>query len=161
MITIFLCALLNQMIFQHVTAERASTWDYCNCRWDAWSAWSQCSKSCGGGTQERNRKVWSKDIPECDSFENCATPGSGWDRTACNTHCEHGGTFQQFGTFGFCSCPKGLKGSCCEQSMYPIPPFIHIYLLRALSEILDNDFIFITTIIDFMLMTYFLGHFEL
>ena len=28
-----------------------------NCKWGNWTKWTSCSKSCGGGSQRRTRKV--------------------------------------------------------------------------------------------------------
>ena len=28
-----------------------------NCKWGNWTKWTSCSKSCGGGSQQRTRKV--------------------------------------------------------------------------------------------------------
>jgi len=65
---------------------------------------------------------WKTDIPPCGDFYGCATPGSGWMRETCNPNCFNGGTFSSYpydGWYGgYCSCPIGTRGSCCEQSMF-------------------------------------------
>ena len=110
---VFVCLLVYSLVTK---ADKAPTWDECECRWDTWEAWSSCTATCGGGTQKRSRAVWSLDTPDCEGFEACATPGSGWQTQACNTQCFNGGSFISFGDYGFCSCPAGKKGICCQES---------------------------------------------
>ena len=111
---VFLCLL----VYIHVVeAEKAPTWDECECEWGTWKPWSSCTATCGGGYQRRSRSVWHLDIPNCQGFEACATPGSGWQTRACNTHCYNGGSFISYGSYnGYCRCPAGKKGSCCQES---------------------------------------------
>ena len=102
-----------------IEAGKAPTWDECECRWDTWEAWSSCTATCGGGTQKRSRKVWNLNTPECEGFEACATNDLGWQTQACNTQCYNGGSYVSIGPyFGFCRCPDGKKGRCCQESTF-------------------------------------------
>ncbi|KAH3713150.1 sushi, von Willebrand factor type A, EGF and pentraxin domain-containing protein 1-like [Dreissena polymorpha] len=110
------CALLLGLAISSVDTGYAPTWDNCNCYWGAWKPWSTCTKSCGGGYQQRSRSVWKDDVPECDGFEKCASNDMGWDYQACNTHCFNTGTFMKTSDlYGNCVCPTGIQGTCCEQ----------------------------------------------
>ena len=52
-----------------------------NCVWEAWSAWSDCSKSCGGGTQTKKRKISAP--ATCDG----SCKGYSSITQACNRQC--------------------------------------------------------------------------
>ena len=39
-----------------------------NCEWNIWTEWSNCSSSCGGGTQVKTRQIL---IPEAYGGTNC------------------------------------------------------------------------------------------
>ena len=52
-----------------------------DCAWDAWIQWESCSKSCGGGNQERTRSI---DIPPANGGYNCT--GINTESRDCNTH---------------------------------------------------------------------------
>ena len=104
-----------------VKAPISSKWSECSCRWEPWAAWSSCTATCGGGTQDRDRMVWKYITPNCEGFEACASNDMGWERQACNTQCFNGGTFHTYSRtysshYGYCSCPVGKIGSCCEES---------------------------------------------
>lgn len=101
----------------------ALTWDHCHCRWADWMAWSDCSRTCGGGERYRTREVWMRtDICTLD-FNNCATDDMGYEYEKCNTICYNGGTYT---TSGYCSCVTGWYGSCCSNG---------IFLFRLLKKI--------------------------
>ncbi|XP_056020424.1 sushi, von Willebrand factor type A, EGF and pentraxin domain-containing protein 1-like isoform X2 [Ostrea edulis] len=92
----------------------ALTWDHCHCRWADWMAWSDCSRTCGGGERYRTREVWMRtDICTLD-FNNCATDDMGYEYEKCNTICYNGGTYT---TSGYCSCVTGWYGSCCSNEI--------------------------------------------
>ncbi|XP_062584885.1 protein jagged-1-like isoform X2 [Saccostrea cucullata] len=92
----------------------ASTWDYCHCRWDDWAAWSDCSRTCGGGRRYRTRKVWIRTDICTREFTNCASNDMGSEFGDCNEICYNGGTFRSYGS---CSCVTGWHGSCCLQEI--------------------------------------------
>ena len=78
--------------------------------WGEWKPWSDCTHKCYG-TQYRTRGVWHHNVPECNSFEACATPDMGWDRQVCNKVCYNGGVYSP----GYpCRCRPGSKGRCCD-----------------------------------------------
>ena len=60
-----------------------------DCTWNAWSAWDNCTVTCGGGTQERNRTK----NPALHGGANCT--GSDAENQTCNAN----------------PCPYGEKGS--------------------------------------------------
>jgi len=79
-----------------------------NGKYGAWSAYSQCSKSCGGGNQKKTRK--------CDSpapaHGGAACEGPVEDERACNTNeCPVNGKWGSYGSYGSCSktCGGGSK----------------------------------------------------
>jgi len=86
--------------YLHVGAK----YQYCDPQcgiWNAWGEYSECSQSCGGGSQTRTR--------ECSCREHFfALPAR--DSKACNTFCLNGGTF----TGDRCYCGHLHHGSCCE-----------------------------------------------
>ena len=113
---VFVCLLVYSLATK---ADKAPTWDECECRWEMWEAWSSCTATCGGGTQERSRGIWNIDTPECEGFEVCATADLGWQTQACNTQCFNEGSFTSDGSYyGYCSCPAGIRGSCCQESKF-------------------------------------------
>ncbi|KAK3602545.1 hypothetical protein CHS0354_003797 [Potamilus streckersoni] len=89
------------MVFKHAYARKGLSGtllllsilrDYCGCHWEAWEAWSSCTESCSGAANE-----------------------DGWDFERCNTNCFNGGSFVELGTLdGYCRCPTGYVGNCCE-----------------------------------------------
>ncbi|XP_066931095.1 properdin-like isoform X1 [Clytia hemisphaerica] len=90
--------------------ERACNTQACpvNGKYGAWSAYSQCSKSCGGGKQKKTRK--------CDSpapaHGGAACEGPAEDERACNTNgCPVNGKWGSYGSYGSCSktCGGGSK----------------------------------------------------
>ncbi|WAR06503.1 SNED1-like protein [Mya arenaria] len=111
-LSMFAVCLFNSNV-RITFAGIASTWSVCECRWESWQSWSKCTKTCGGGYQRRERRVWSLDKPGCDKFSNCATNNLGQEARQCNTQCNNGGTFDK--QYSYCKCQKGTKGSCCEQ----------------------------------------------
>ena len=51
-----------------------------NCQWQAWAVWSACSKTCGGGTQQRSRAILTN---EACGGTPCS--GTGSESQNCNT----------------------------------------------------------------------------
>ncbi|XP_069125355.1 protein eyes shut-like [Argopecten irradians] len=96
-----------------VIAGRSSKWDHCGCRWGSWQSWSDCTRSCGGGTHRRERQVWNHNWPECEGFTACATGDMAFDHRACNNFCYNGGTVRS----GYCRCPDGWRGTCCGEKV--------------------------------------------
>ena len=116
-------------------ADRTSKWDYCECRFLQWNGWSACTKTCAGGYQERMRQVHIGTKGGCTNFTDCATNDMGWDTRSCNTICYGGGTYVSYthSIYGYCSCPQGKIGDCCEQSkiILCLPPLIILHLLLS------------------------------
>lgn len=108
-ILLLVCLALTQDV---VLCGIASTWDYCECRWNDWMAWSDCSRSCGGGRRYRTREVWIRTDKCTLDFNNCATDDMGSEYSDCNTFCYNGGTFSSY-----CACVTGWYGSCCSSEV--------------------------------------------
>nr|XP_022286589.1 sushi, nidogen and EGF-like domain-containing protein 1 isoform X1 [Crassostrea virginica] len=104
------------------------TWHLCDCHWEQWTQWSQCSASCGGGKRYRTREVWHKNIPECMGFDKCASSDMGFYISTCNTICYNGSP-----SGGLCSCQIGWHGKCCNRQIDCGNPgvLIHGYLEGA------------------------------
>ncbi|XP_050405698.1 sushi, von Willebrand factor type A, EGF and pentraxin domain-containing protein 1-like [Patella vulgata] len=97
-----------------VIADRASTWDFCNCRFLEWSTWSSCTKQCYG-RHYRDRLVRHTVKKGCTEFTDCATPGSGHDWDDCNKFCYNGGTYVS--SYTGCKCVDGKYGRCCDKTV--------------------------------------------
>jgi hypothetical protein len=63
------------------TSAGICSWDPINCE-GKWSSWSNCSKSCGGGTQSRTYTVTT---PAAHGGAGCGQ-GDGRQEQSCNTH---------------------------------------------------------------------------
>lgn len=114
MVTKFLLLILSLIATQDVVlCGIASTWDYCGCNWVTWMAWSDCSKSCGGGRRYRSREVSIRTDKCALDFNVCATDDMGWEFSDCNTICFNGGTFSSV-----CVCLIGWYGSCCSNGKF-------------------------------------------
>lgn len=126
------CLFLLFVNIVSIEGPITSKWRECNCRWDDWAAWSACTKTCGGGTQERDRSVWNYDTPNCEGFEACATSDMGFERRSCNTNCYNGGTYKTWTKYyGYCECQEGKIGDCCQDSKCP-------FILNYASGIFQN-----------------------
>ena len=126
-LTLLLLVLVNLHI---LFADRTTTWDRCNCRWEDWESWSTCSKKCNGGRQQRSREVWISNKSVCTEFTDCATHGSGWQYRDCNEICYNGGTYYNYRN---CRCPPRWKGSCCDEGTVQIFIFWSVILFILLS----------------------------
>ncbi|XP_060571633.1 sushi, von Willebrand factor type A, EGF and pentraxin domain-containing protein 1-like [Ruditapes philippinarum] len=87
------------------------------CEWITWSSWSDCSRSCGGGTRKRDRNTCCKAelaphlrvcLADCGiSYDHYIN--SIYASESCNNYCYNGGTYR----YGYCRCRIGYKGTCC------------------------------------------------
>lgn len=88
---------------------------YSVCNWTTWLSWAECSKTCGGGTRYRSRRLCCQNDWLARGLDYCVTQcnrdSAGFrERSTCNAFCYNSGTM----TFGFCSCRNGYYGSCCQ-----------------------------------------------
>ncbi|KAL9963174.1 hypothetical protein ACROYT_G032349 [Oculina patagonica] len=75
-----------------------------------WSSWSQCSQSCGGGMQHRNRSCTNP--PPANGGRDCSRLGRATELRKCNTFgCPVDGLYSQWGRWSACSksCDGGIK----------------------------------------------------
>ncbi|XP_020614506.1 coadhesin-like [Orbicella faveolata] len=75
-----------------------------------WSYWSQCTKSCGSGTQRRSRSC-TNPLP-ANSGRNCSGLGQATELQRCNTHnCPVHGGYSQWSVWSQCSktCGSGKQ----------------------------------------------------
>ncbi|XP_048259497.1 uncharacterized protein LOC124148456 isoform X1 [Haliotis rufescens] len=86
-----------------------------NCAWLTPGDWSECSRTCGGGSQSRTLHLCCN---HDESFDNClqrchsGSYASGPDDTrACNKICYNGGTYGDR-----CRCREGWTGTCCQEA---------------------------------------------
>ena len=70
--------------------------DTCYKGWNSWGGYSECSRTCGGGTQTR--------------YRSCPCGGTESQSQSCNTHCLNGGTYLT----DICVCTPWRVGICCE-----------------------------------------------
>ncbi|XP_077968014.1 uncharacterized protein LOC120327058 isoform X2 [Styela clava] len=77
-----------------------------NCYWVSWANWGTCSRSCGGGTQDRFR---GRKGPTCGG-SSCSGPST--ETRSCNGQCcPVDCAWAQWGTWGTCSssCGGGMQ----------------------------------------------------
>ncbi|KAL5012412.1 hypothetical protein ScPMuIL_010963 [Solemya velum] len=89
----------------------ADTWKHCECEWQPWEAWSECSEECYG-IKIRERSVQLTQYDGCDEFTDCATNDMGSDAAICNSVCFNAGTYMS--SLDTCHCVSGRYGRCCR-----------------------------------------------
>lgn len=80
-----------------------------DCVLSIWTSWSECSVSCGGGSQARYRSILTQ--PECNG-KQCDQELV--QHQQCNENCIHG-----LMRDGSCSCEEGWNGTCCNYGNIP------------------------------------------
>ena len=84
------------------------------CDTGSWLQWSNCSRSCGGGTQTRSRKLCCP--PAAKSYKQCAgicskTLTSLTEQRTCGSNCYHG---HFIASQNMCQCNANYTGTCCK-----------------------------------------------
>ncbi|XP_021345012.1 protein jagged-1-like, partial [Mizuhopecten yessoensis] len=106
--------LIASLTTELVIAGRTFKWSLCHCSFNPWQSWSQCTATCGGGRQRRERSVQMYTNAVCRTFEDCASNDNGFDFRDCNKICNNGGTM--VGS-SYCRCPDGWRGTCCGEKV--------------------------------------------
>ena len=114
----FVALILVSFMFVDVKAGCSGGVSRCN--WTPWKSWSECSRTCGGGTRYRHRHYCCKaslagDIKAC--LENCVRSMSYYfshnsETQSCNTWCYNNGKMDRFIS---CTCSDPVYGTCCEK----------------------------------------------
>ncbi|XP_060571634.1 sushi, von Willebrand factor type A, EGF and pentraxin domain-containing protein 1-like [Ruditapes philippinarum] len=113
-LTTFLTLTILYNLFLFVSLDCSGGVD--RCEWVPWRAWSDCSRSCAGGTRKRDRYFCCKaglEIRPCmtDCNMDYDYHSQFFDESeSCNTYCYNGGTYRN----GYCSCTSRYKGQCCK-----------------------------------------------
>lgn len=55
--------------------------------WSPWAEWTPCTRSCGGGTSQRNRICL---FPKCRDYNYYQCDGECYEKQSCNEQCCHG-----------------------------------------------------------------------
>ncbi|XP_052789886.1 uncharacterized protein LOC128224179 [Mya arenaria] len=85
------------------------------CEWTPWKPWSECSRTCGGGTKSRSRSFCCRTAFE-NANDGCVrscgkNPDGFHEHSDCNDWCYNGGWVSSNG----CSCPdNAYYGFCCD-----------------------------------------------
>jgi len=78
-----------------------------DCEWGSWSSWSDCTASCGGGTQQRQKPIKVQN----NSQGKPCNPSDGLQFQACSIHaCARDCQWSEWSNWGLCSvsCAGGL-----------------------------------------------------
>ncbi|XP_045201085.2 sushi, von Willebrand factor type A, EGF and pentraxin domain-containing protein 1-like [Mercenaria mercenaria] len=103
------------MATQHELCDAAiaPTWDQCNCTFEEWQTWGECTVECFG-QRVRERDVTFGDYEDCNDFTDCATIDERYEWGSCNTVCQNNGAPTGNLTVP-CTCDFGYYGSCCTE----------------------------------------------
>jgi hypothetical protein len=123
----------------HTAETRACNTHLCpvNCRTNTWNAWSTCTKSCGTGSQKRNRaqtepKFGGKACPHYEETRSCnkhACPidcktnaWAAWSTCteSCGTGSQQRSRKQTEPKFGGKSCPHYTETRACNKHACPV-----------------------------------------
>ncbi|XP_046562580.1 uncharacterized protein LOC124271469 [Haliotis rubra] len=111
MSTLFLTLLISTLVIDYTRGTCEA-----DCDWSV-GEWGECSRSCGGGHQARNRTRCCHDNESTAScLKRCQRRSIGdvpEIYRSCNKFCFNGGKFDE--DTGQCRCSQGWTSTCCQE----------------------------------------------
>jgi len=86
-----------------------------HCQWDDWTVWSQCSTTCGDGSESRGREIKVKPLYGGNACNGSSSDVRTCDQVGCPVQCK----WSDWSTYGSCtsSCGSGQHSRTREKSV--------------------------------------------